>query len=906
VQQLLTLLIGGAAAGGLYAILASGIVLTYQTSGIFNFAHGAVAFVTALFFFELNIGLHWPVPIAAVVAILGFAPGFGWLLDRLVFRKLVSSSETAKLVVPIALLVALPAAALFVVDRINSWTPVKLPTADQFLVIPGLGPSPKKTWFINGVVIDSNQLIILGAAAVTALGLWLFLGHSRLGLQMRAVVDRRSLATLRGVDADRTSGVAWAIGGFLAGLAGVVLAPLFTLNPPTFTTVVLISTPAVVLARFRSLPIAMLGGLLLGVIQSLVVGYAGFAKSITGFRTAVPFILLYVLLFWFGNDRRRRAGTTNEEPLSTETGTVSPQRRAASWLIASALLLGFVFFIADGFWQTLVARGLALGVVLLSFTVVTGIGGMVSLAQATFVAAASFTAGFAMSHGWPFVLAVVLGAAVATVVGVVVSLPARRLGGLPLALSTMAIAFIGEYLVFQLSAVNNDGKGWAITPPTVGPIDFSDRKTMVVALMIILALTSLVVRNLLISSSGRAMMALRASEPGAVTVGVRSARTKFAVFAVSATIAGFGGVLLSSVTGRVGPFDYPVEIGLFWLAGVVVMGVRRPAGGVLAGLTQPASSEVMGWFTSGAVATLLPQALFGLAAASLARQPDGILGAIGEGRHQRQARRLARDMSAQAASPASGEIEVATDALVDVDPGAALQLRGVRAGYGEVEVLHGIDLVVPSGQALALVGANGAGKTTLAAVVAGLVAPTNGDVLVGGHDVTRRPPHRRVGGGVFLIPEGRGIFPALTVEENIRVWLDTDDDQARAFERFPALAERTEQLAGSLSGGEQQMLALAPALVRPPEVLVVDEPSLGLAPLVVDDVYQALGEIKAAGTSILLVEEKANDALRLADRVAFLEVGRLAWVAAAADVDEDRLVASYLGVTPPAAGRVLG
>jgi ABC-type branched-subunit amino acid transport system ATPase component/ABC-type branched-subunit amino acid transport system permease subunit len=598
-----------------------------------------------------------------------------------------------------------------------------------------------------------------------------------------------------------------------------------------------------------------------------------------------------VLLFWFGNDRQRRAGATTEEPLSTETGTVSARRRAISWLLASAALLGFVFFIADGFWQTLIARGLALGIVLLSFTVVTGVGGMVSLAQATFVAAASFTAGYAMSHGWPFAFAVLLGAAVATVVGVVVSLPARRLGGLPLALSTMAIAFIGEDLIFQLSSVNNDGKGWAITPPTVGPIDFADHKTMVVALMVILALTSLVVRNLMISSSGRAMMALRASEPGAVTVGVRSARTKVAVFAVSATLAGFGGVLLSSVTGRVGPFDYPAEIGLFWLAGVVVMGIRRPAGGVLAGLTQPASSEIMGWFTQGTVATLLPQALFGLAAASLARQPDGILGAIGEGRHKRQMRKAGRAATEPTTvvtpSPAAADAE-ASDAV--------LQVRGLRAAYGEVEVVHGIDLQLAAGQALALVGANGAGKSTVCGVVAGLVAPTSGTVVLAGRDVTKQPPHRRVGGGVFLIPEGRGIFPGLTVSENVEIWLATTDEQQQAFDRFGVLAERRSQLAGSLSGGEQQMLALAPALVRPPTVLVVDEPSLGLAPRIVDEVYAALAELKAAGTAILLVEEKANDALRLADRVAFLDVGRVAWVADADEIDEGRLVSSYLGI----------
>src|SRR5690606_39182218 len=387
-----------------------------------------------------------------------------------------------------------------------------------------------------------------------------------------------------------------------------------------------------------------------------------------------------------------------------------------------------------------------------------------------------------------------------------------------------------------------------------------------------------------------AMVALRSTEAGAVTVGIRSARTKMVVFALSAGTAGFGGVLLASTNGRISTMDFPVEMGFFWLAATVVFGVRRPAGAVLAGLAAALSPELLGRIVEGAY---LPQVMFGLAAVNLAQNPDGILALVAERSHERRARRAAAAVAegGPGVEPAPAETEPADDALV---------VRGVRAGHGDAEVVRGVDLVVPRGEVVALIGANGAGKSTLCSVVAGTVPATAGRVVVGGTDVTELPPHRRVGAGVFLVPEGRGVFPALSVEENLALWLTDPQDREAAYERFPRLRGRRGQAAGSLSGGEQQMLALAPALVRPPLLLVADEPSLGLAPRVVDEVYEALRELRDRGTAVLLVEEKANDVLSLADTVAFLQVGRVAWVAPASEVDEDRLVRSYLGL--PAAG----
>ena len=903
-REFLNLVVGGIVAGGLYAIFASGIVLTYQTSGIFNFAHGAIAFASAYLFFQLNTGLGWPVVVSAVVAILVFAPALGWSFDRLLFRRLADASDTVKMVVPIALLVAVPSLCLLVVDRLNAWFDTGLPTQDQILSIPGLGPTPKEIWRVGGVIVDSNQIAVFSAALLAAVALWVLLRHTRLGLRMRAVVDRRPLAGLRGVDADRTSGMAWMIGALLAGLAGVLLAPLFTLNAPTFTSVVLISTPAVVLAGFRSLPIAFLGGLGIGVLQNLIAGYADFAKGINGFRTALPFILLYVLLFLLARDRRKTTGTATEQVTARLTPAgASIRRKAIVWGSWTLVLLVFSLFFASDYWQALIARGLALGLVLLSFTIVTGIGGMVSLAQAAFVSAAGFTAGWALSHRWPFLLALVAGTVVAAVLGAIVSLPARRLGGLPLALSTMAFAFVAQYLFFQLDAVSNQNQsGWELRPPEIGPLDFGDHRVMVVGLVVLLALTSLMVHNLTKSSSGRAMIALRSSEAGAVTVGVKAVRTKMAVFVLSAAVAGFGGVLLASTTGRISNFDFPVELGFFWLSSAVVFGIRRPAGAVLAGLAGALTPEFVSWFSSGA---LLPAVLFGFAAVNLAQNSDGILGIFATEKARSQQRRAARrdaratgkaDEPIPAARFTAGGGDAPERVAATTVSESVLDLTDVHAAYGALEVLHGVDLIVPNGGVVALIGANGAGKTTLCSVAAGILPPTQGAVRLQGADVTALAAFRRVAEGAFLIPEGRGIFPSLTVEENMQLWLSAADERAEAYERFPALADRRRQTAGALSGGEQQMLALAPALVRSPALLIADEPSLGLAPRIVEQVYATFRELKDRGTSILLVEEKANDVLAMADTVAFLQVGRLAWTAPASEVDEERLVASYLGL----------
>jgi len=216
-----------------------------------------------------------------------------------------------------------------------------------------------------------------------------------------------------------------------------------------------------------------------------------------------------------------------------------------------------------------------------------------------------------------------------------------------------------------------------------------------------------------------------------------------------------------------------------------------------------------------------------------------------------------------------------------VSPASALELRQVRAAYGRIEVLHGVDLQVPAGAVVALFGPNGAGKSTLLKVAGGRLRPTAGVVTVDGR-LLAGGPEVLVRRGVCSVPEGRGIFPNLTVRDNLRIWtyqggVGIAEVESRTYERFPRLAERRRQLAGTLSGGEQQMLAVARALVRrpPPRLLLVDELSMGLAPLVVAELYAALGALAAEGTTVVVVEQFVHVAASVATHAALVVGGRV-------------------------------
>ena len=943
-EKLLNLVISGAVSGAIYSVMASGLVLTYQSSGIFNFAHGAIAFATAYLYFQLHAatadgGLGWPIVPSAIVAIFVFAPLLGLLLDRILLRRLADAPVYARIVGTIGLLVAFPAVVLWLVDTVgNSVLELGLPTNVAGFRPPGLGPVPSEVVWrpLSGVAVNSDQLAVFLAAGAAAVLLWLVLRHTRVGLEMRAGVDRRELAGLRGVNAAKTSALAWALSMTLAGLGGVLIAPLFGLTDVDYTLVVLGSLAAVVAAGLWSIPLAFAAGLALGVLQNLVFGYApDFLTDISGFLSSIPFLLTILLLFFLGFDRTRAAGSVaDESPPEDHRAGLPPWRRILPWTIAVSALVVYELWFANEFWSSLIAKGIVLGIVFLSFVVITGLGGMVSLGQATFVTASAFTVGYLVNTEFGFTIpllmhdgrfgffvAVLAGTAVAAAVGAVIAIPVRRLGPLALALATLSFAFTAELIVFQLDAVRNGSRGWPVPPLNLetfeselplGPFDFTQPRELAMLALLVFGAITVVIYNLRRSTSGRAVLAVRSSEVAARTSGIGAGWSKVSLFAVSAGIAGLGGALLAVVSSPVNNRSAPAFVGLIWLAVTVTFGIRRPGGALLAGLAFACFTDLLqviaGWgFMPDWAATLtgtpqLAAILFGIGAINLAKNPDGVLALVGMQRLERRRRREQVEAT-RAATPAPvATTPVAAplappegDGAGEVAP-AALRLERIVAGYGEVEVLHGVDLSVGKGEVVTLLGANGAGKSTLCAVAAGLLEPTSGRVRLDSADVTDERAFRRARRDLVLAPEARGIFPGLSVDENLSVVLRSAREREQAYERFPLLADRRRQTAGLLSGGEQQMLALAPALVRTPAVFVADEPSLGLAPMASEAVFDALTELRQRGSSLLLVEEKAREALALADVVAVMELGRVVWTGPRQEADADRLAAVYLGV----------
>ncbi|MEM7110831.1 MAG: ABC transporter ATP-binding protein [Chloroflexota bacterium] len=233
-----------------------------------------------------------------------------------------------------------------------------------------------------------------------------------------------------------------------------------------------------------------------------------------------------------------------------------------------------------------------------------------------------------------------------------------------------------------------------------------------------------------------------------------------------------------------------------------------------------------------------------------------------------------------------------------------LEVEDVHAYYGNIHALKGVSLTVNEGEVVSLIGGNGAGKSTTLRTISGLMKPSSGKVTVAGEDIAKYPAHELVGKGVAMVPEGRGVFAKLTVEENLEMGAFHRNDRAeikadieKSYEMFPRLGERKTQLAGTMSGGEQQMLAVTRALMSRPKLLLMDEPSMGLAPVLVDAIFEAIERINQEGMTILLVEQNAHMALQVSSRGYVLQTGEIVLADSAKKLQNDPTVQkAYLGI----------
>lgn len=586
-------LIAGLVTGCIYAISALGLTLTYTSSRVFNFAHGVVAWTVAVVYYWLHQyphGPELPIPVAAPVAILVFAPLLGLLLNQVLFRRLTNATPTVRLVSTVGLWVALPALVKivfpFLVEK-EVFQPdglVRSPPDPQFLRVFG-------TW------LNTNQFVVIVTAVVIAVGATLVLRLTPLGLAVRASVDHPRNAAVHGIDTDRVTAVAWMTGTMLAGLAGVLFAPLVGLQEFAFTLLLVGSFVAVVIGRMSSLPLAFAGAVGVGVLQQVWVKFQperGFFS--VGISASIPFVVMLCFLIGYGfgsGGLRREAFARDDRTAGGGHATLPPLpathgwRRAAGPLVLVAVLAA-VPVVFDSYWLNILTVGVALAVVYLSYTLVAGEGGIISLAQVTFAGIGAFAAARfcdptdAWHLGLPVWAALLVAALVAVPFGLLLALPSLRIGDLYLALLTVGFALLVQEFAWKRVEFENFGAG-RLLPRPFG-ITLDDRTAMYAVVTVVFLLCALVVVNLRRATSGLVFAAIRSSEPAAATTGISVVRAKLVLFAVSAFVAGLGGALLGSTIGTVTPRSFDVLVGVVWLAIIVTWGVRSVTGALLAGI----------------------------------------------------------------------------------------------------------------------------------------------------------------------------------------------------------------------------------------------------------------------------------------------------------------------------------
>src|SRR5271168_1423507 len=546
---MLQFVIAGLVLGGIYAICSAGLVITYTASGILNFAFGAMAFFIARFYYFLNTQHGWPIVPAAVLSIVVAAPALGVLLYAVLFRQLRLASPMIKVVATIGLLVAIPAAAVLIFGN------------QAIQSAPGLAPQPVAVYQVLGVAVTLDQVIVYACVLVTVVAGALILRFTDVGLKVRAMVDSPAMTDLSGANPNSISIGVWAVSTLFAGLAGVLAAPIVGLDPDKFTVLIAASFAAVVAARLRSLPVAVAVALLMGIATSLIEGYLPPSSAwTTEFIDAVPFIVVAVVLIyelvrrgrvgdteaWGGaldraitpQGESRLAGST-ESVVETASLNFFGKYAGPLALIVVAVALPLML---SGYWVGLTAQAFAYGVIFLSWTIVTGEGGMLWLCQITFAGVGALTtAQLANNHGWPVLAAVAAGGVVALVLGAVVGLLSIRLGDLYVALVTLTFGLLMENLVFTLPSFVNQGLGLTLNRPQFAT---SDRAFSYLCLVVFIVLALFIV-NFRRSTTGLALNAARWSEAGAKTSGISVVQQKVIAGALAALIAGIGGGLFA-------------------------------------------------------------------------------------------------------------------------------------------------------------------------------------------------------------------------------------------------------------------------------------------------------------------------------------------------------------------------
>jgi len=894
VSNVLPFIVTGIVTGIIYGLAGSGLVLTFKTSGIFNFGHGAVLTAAVLVFYWLRVTLDLDWKIAFVVSVFVAGPLFGIVME-LVARRLSQQRTNMKIVGTVGLVVLVPAVCLLFYPASSNGLKVQ-----RFLPFSNRA---RYKWRLLDVNIFGDQLLTAGIAIVAVIALYALFRFSRLGAAMRAAVDDPDLLDLQGTDPIRVRRLAWVLGCVFASLSGVLIVPLVGLQPYTLTFLATYAFGAAAIGGFASIPITFVGGLLVGVAQD-VVGYVVRDQQWTtldGLPDALPFVILFAVLLILPKSKLAPKSAAEARPPLQWKGP-NELRIGVGILVLGALSI--VPLVVDT-KLSYFTFGLCQAILILSLGLLVKTSGQVSLCQATFagISAVAFSQ-FTVGLGIPWLPALLLAAFVSVPVGALVALPAIRLHGIYLALATFGFGILMQRLFFPQTWMFFTFSGSRRMPSPFGTTSPTARYYVVLAALVLTAGIIVVISQ---SRLGRVLRGMSDSQTAMSTLGLSTTVTKVIVFCISAFIAGIGGVMfgmtLTNVDGSTQafqPFNSLVLIAILTLAAF-----REPWYAVMAGVT----AVIPGFFDGSRT----PQVLnlgFGFFAILVAMQGGHPPMAAGL---QQFFGRLRRGAGSSPPAPAP----VAAPARSIVDGTAGLEVRGLQVRFGGLVAVADVSLSAPLGVITGLIGPNGAGKTTTFNACSGINREVGGQILFKGRDVSRWSAPMRARLGLGRTFQRMELCDSLSVFDNVALGNECASAGRRVLGQLAAprpekqealaathralelcgIADLADRQAGALSTGQRRLVELARCLAGPFDLLLLDEPSSGLDRAETAFFAQTLQRVVAErGCGILLVEHDMSLVLRVCTNIYVLDFGRMIFEGTPAEVSASPIVrTAYLG-----------